>query len=91
MIDENKLLEEIKTRLTITQNYHDSLLLAYANDIKRYLLSGGVPHEVVESEEAVGVIAQGVSDLWHMGAGDGSLSDYFYQRAYQLRLEEVES
>lgn len=87
MIDENKLLEEIKTRLLITGNYHDSLLLAYADNVKRFLLSGGVSLEILESEDAVGVIAQGVSDLYN---GMPEFSNMFRERAYQLKYELME-
>ena len=81
------LIEEIKIRLSITGNHHDSLLLAYANDTKEYLLSAGVPLEVLESKKSIGVIARGVSDLWN---GEGKFSDMFYQRAIQLKAEGLE-
>lgn len=81
------LIEEIKTRLAITGNHHDSLLLAYANDTKEYLLSAGVSLEVLESEKSIGIIARGVSDMWN---GEGKFSEMFYQRAIQLTAEVVE-
>lgn len=83
----NPLVEEIKTRLAITGNHHDSLLLAYANDTKEYLLSAGVPLAVLESERSIGIIARGVSDMWN---GEGKFSEMFYQRAIQLTAEVVE-
>lgn len=91
MIDDSTLIEEIKTRLSITENFHDSLLLAYANDVKGYMLSSGVPEDILGSEKSLGAISLGVANLWHMGMGDGKFSDAFYQRVIQLRYEEVEA
>jgi hypothetical protein len=91
MIDDKTLIEEIKTRLSITENFHDTLLLAYANDVKAYMLAGGVPETVLDTEKALGAIALGVSNLWHMGMGNGEFSNGFIQRVIQLRYEEVES
>ena len=87
MIDDATLIEELKKRLSITENYHDSLLLAYAHDVKGYMLSGGVPESVLETEKALGAIARGVSDLWRMGMGDGDFSKAFIQLVTQLRYE----
>lgn len=84
------LVEEIKVRLGLTGNHHDSLLLAYANDTKDYLVSAGVHPEVVDSRKSIGVIARGVADLWNFGAGEGKFSQVFYQRAIQLTAEVVE-
>lgn len=78
------IVSECKTRLGITGEYHDALLLAYAEDARAFLLSAGVPQEVAYGEDAVGCIARGVADLWNLGAGDGKLSSVFMQRAIQL-------
>ena len=80
-----ELLTEIKTRLSITGEYHDAMLLALAADVKEYLASAGAD---AESPAAVGVIARGVADLWNMGAGDGRFSEIFYQRTGQLVIEK---
>lgn len=81
------MIEGIKTRLGITGSYHDELLSAYGEDVKMFMLSAGVPAEVIESEASIGVIARGVADLWNMGAGDGKFSEVFFQRVSQLRYE----
>ncbi len=78
------IVSECKTRLGITGTYHDSLIAAYAEDARAYLMDAGVPQEVAYGEDAVGCIARGVADLWNLGAGDGKLSSVFYQRAIQL-------
>ena len=78
------IVSECKTRLGITGEHHDALLLAYATDARAYLVSAGVPEDVADSEEAVGCIARGVADLWNLGAGDGRFSAVFFQRAIQL-------
>lgn len=89
-MDDSELLDEIKTRLGITGDYHDSLLLAYASDVKAFMVSGGVDSSIVDSSDAVGCIARGVADLWNYGAGDGKFSQVFYQRVIQLATSEVE-
>ena len=81
------LVEEIKIRLGITGNYHDELLARFADDVKAFMVSGGVPKAVVESDISVGVIARGVADLWNLGAGDGKFSQVFFQRLGQLVYE----
>lgn len=78
-----ELLSEIKTRLSVTGNFHDGLLSALAQDVKDYLTSAGVD---AESSKAVGVIARGVADLWNFGSGDGKFSEVFYQRVTQLSV-----
>lgn len=81
------MIEGIKIRLGITGSYHDDQLSAYADDVKAFMLSAGVPQSVIESEASIGVIARGVADLWNMGAGDGKFSEVFFQRVTQLKYE----
>ena len=88
-MDDSELLDEIKARLGITGDYHDTLLLAYANDVKEFMVSGGVDSSIVESSESVGCIARGVADLWNYGAGDGKFSQVFLMRVIQLATSEV--
>lgn len=77
------LLEEIKKRLALTGEYHDSLLLGLAEDVKQYMLSAGVEQSVVDSKLSIGCIARGVQDLWTKE----SFSDIFKQRVIQLTFE----
>lgn len=84
---ETTLLSEVKTRLSIADTYHDSLLTALIEDVEAYMLSGGVPSDIVNNEISVGCIARGVADLWNMGAGDGKFSALFRERVIQLALE----
>lgn len=81
------LLEKIKEMLGITGNYHDALLQNYIDEVKQYLLDGGVQSEVVESTASTGAIAKGVIDLWDYGSGSGKLSPYFKERAIQLAMK----
>lgn len=78
------LLQEVKTRLAITGDFHDALLSAYICDVKEYVKSAGANPD---SANSVGVIARGVADLWNFGAGEGKFSDIFYQRVIQLTCE----
>ena len=78
------MLEEVKKRLGITGEYQDDTIKGYIDDVKQFLLDGGVKKEVVDASSTVGVIARGVSDLWNYGSGGTSFSPYFLQRAIQL-------
>lgn len=79
------LLLKVKTALGVTGTSLDSQLELYIDEVKQYLLSAGVIPSVVESDKSVGVIIRGVADLWNYGNSDTKLSEYFYQRAEQLR------
>lgn len=86
------LLDKVKSALGITGNYQDATLSVYIDEVKSYMLSAGVPEDVVDSLSSAGVISRGVTDIWNYGTGDGKLSDYFYQRVSQLSyvVEEAE-
>lgn len=78
------MLEEVKKRLGITGDYQDDTIKGYIEDVKQFLLDGGVHRDIVNASSTVGVIARGVSDLWNYGSGGTSFSPYFLQRAIQL-------
>lgn len=80
-----ELLERVKKSEKFTGTYHDDELTEKIAEIKLYLESAGVSADVLGSTLAVGCIARGVINLIE----DGALSDYFYQRAEQLRCVEV--
>ena len=82
------MLEEVKKRLGITGDYQDDTIKGYIEDVKQFLLDGGVNKEVVNASSTVGVIARGVSDLWNYGSGGTSFSPYFLQRAIQLSSKD---
>lgn len=85
-----ELLTAVKTSLNITHEQFDATLQLHIDEVKAYLQSAGVAAEIIGSSLAVGCIARGVADLWNYGNGDTKLSEYFYQRAEQLRLIELE-
>lgn len=84
-----ELLTAVKSSLNISGSHFDIALQLYVDEVKEYLRSAGVLPEVIGSTLAVGCIARGVADLWNYGNGDTKLSEYFYQRAEQLRGIEV--
>lgn len=88
-ITDEKLLEAVKGALNITGAQFDTTLQFYIEEVKGYLTSAGVLASVLGSTLAVGCISRGVADLWNYGNGDTKLSEYFYQRAEQLRGIEV--
>lgn len=78
------MLETIKKALGITGNYLDDTIQIYIDEVNSYLVSAGMPMELVNADETFGIVARGVADLWNYGAGEGKLSNYFMQRAIQL-------
>lgn len=88
-IAEADLLSKVKQSLNIMGEQFDTTLQMYIDEVKCYLASAGVRDAVLGSTLAVGCISRGVADLWNYGNGDTKLSEYFYQRAAQLRAVEV--
>lgn len=82
------MLEQVKANLGITGTYQDTTIQGYIDEVKQYLLDGGVDESVVNSVASVGIITRGVADLWNYGSGGTSLSPYFIQRAIQLAYKE---
>lgn len=90
MMTDVELLAKVKSCLGITGTYQDETLKIYIDEVKEYLLSAGIAQAVVDSSTAVGVISRGVADLWNYGSGTAHLSEYFYQRAIQLKYQTNE-
>lgn len=86
-----ELLMKVKIALGNIPSHLDDTINLYIDEVLEYLLSAGVSTELIdlENEEidprCTGCIIRGVSDLWNYGNGDTKLSEYFYQRADQLR------
>lgn len=87
---DTELLTKIKNGLGITGNFQDATLTEYVNEVKAFMVSAGVPLEVVASEVSVGCIMRGVADLWNYGSGNASLSDYFKMRVIQLKATIID-
>lgn len=83
------MLENVKKSLGITGSYQDDTIQQYIDEVKAYLIDGGVQKEVVDHPTSAGIIARGVSDLWNYGSGGTSFSPYFMQRAIQLSGKTV--
>lgn len=81
------MLSSVKTALGITGSYQDATIAFYIAEVGEYLKDAGVPSEIIGTEQAAGVTARGVADLWSYGAGGGALSPYFYERAIQLATQ----
>ncbi|MEE0440158.1 MAG: hypothetical protein ACLUT1_07455 [Ruminococcus sp.] len=84
-----ELLIKVKIGIGITGTYQDETLLTYIEEVKNFLLDGGVLESIVNGSESVGVITRGVSDLWNYGAGSAEFSTYFIQRATQLAYKRI--
>ena len=84
------MLEKVKSNLGITGTFQDTTIQGYIDEVKQFMLDGGVNKNIIDSDKAVGVVTRGVSDLWNYGSGGTSLSPYFFQRVTQLALGGVE-
>lgn len=73
-------LAQVKNSLGITGDYQNETLQEWYTEVVDFLKGAGV----AEQDITTGVVARGVSDLWNYGGNDGTLSEYFYQRAAQL-------
>lgn len=87
---EQELLEKVKQSMNITGDYHNHTLIGYINEIKGFMTSAGVSQETIDSKEAVGCIARGVTDLWNNESGQTKLSQYFIFRVLQLKNTKTE-
>lgn len=83
MNNTNTLLTKVKSNLGITGSYQDTTIQGWIDEVKGFLVDGGVAEENITD----GIVTIGVKDLWNYGSGDGSLSPYFFQRATQLALK----
>lgn len=91
MAEPYDMLSSVKTALGITGTYQDATIALYIAEVGEYLQDAGVPSAIIGTEQAAGVTARGVADLWSYGAGGGALSPYFYERAIQLSTQAAES
>jgi hypothetical protein len=83
-----ELLENVKISLGITGTYQDNKISLHILEVKEYLADAGVTADIIASEKAIGIITRGASDLLSYEPGQGKLSEYFYQRAIQLKYQE---
>ena len=75
------MLEDVKKALGITGDYQDATLQVYTDEVIAFLVDSGISRLNI----TVGLVARGVSDLWNYGGAEGKLSEYFLQRAAQLK------
>lgn len=80
------MLEKVKAILGITGSYQDDTIQGYIDEVKQFLIDGGVE----ESNIPEGIVSRGVADLWNYRSGSTSLSPYFLQRAIQLSYKSKE-
>lgn len=86
-----ELLERVKLGLQVTNSAFDDVLTLHINEVKDYIKNAGVSESIVNSEQCVGVIFRGVSDLWNNGSGTATLSPYFRDRVVQLSFLKGDS
>lgn len=87
---DGELLAQVKNGLGITGDFQDGTLTVYIEEVKAFMLSAGVPENVVNNSVSVGCIMRGVSDLWNYGSGETKLSTYFRMRLLQLKNMKIE-
>lgn len=84
-----KVIQAVKLARGMTGTFEpqDTQLNIEIDEVIGYMVAGGVPESVANSEASAGVIARGIEDIKYNG---GKLSDYFYQRLSQLALSSTE-
>ena len=82
------MLQQVKTNLGIIGKYQDETIQGYIDEVKRFMIEGGVSKEIAKKDTSIGIITRGVADLWNYGSGGTSFSPYFLQRVTQLALKE---
>lgn len=88
---DDEILQEVKKRLTITDTFHDEMLMSFIQDTMDYLKSVGITETLLRDKKSLGILARGVVDLWNNSPSNGQFSSMFYQRAIQLRAEVLEN
>lgn len=86
----DNVLSKVKESLGITGNYQDDIIQNYIDEVKEFMLDGGVAEDIVDADTSIGLITRGVADLWNYGSGGTDFSPYFFRRITQLALKESE-
>lgn len=86
----DNVLSKVKESLGITGNYQDDIIRNYIDEVKEFMLDGGVAKDIVDADTSIGLITRGVADLWNYGSGGTDFSPYFFRRITQLALKESE-
>lgn len=76
-MNDTEMLVKVKKSLGITGTYLNDKIKEDMKEVISYLVHAGVKEENI----APGLVARGISDLWNQN----ELSEYFQQRAVQLR------
>ncbi|WP_067725363.1 hypothetical protein [Oceanobacillus damuensis] len=82
----DELVVECKKGLNIAVDNTelDGILKQKIIAVKSFLKNGGVSEEVMATDDAIGVIVVGVTDLWELKAGEVKFSPVFFTLATQL-------
>jgi hypothetical protein len=70
------LLDGVKKMLNITGDAMDDTLDLYIQEVTQFAIGAGVPSAFFETQECVGLVARGVSDLYNLNGGTARLSEY---------------
>ncbi len=86
------MLAECKKGLNIELSNQDldGVLTQKITAVKSFLKNGGVTEAVLDTEDAIGVVVVGVTDLWNLETGEIKFSPVFYMLATQLASVVVE-
>lgn len=79
-MNDEEMLVKIKKSLGITGTYLDDKIKEDMEEVMSYLVNAGAKKENITP----GLVARGISDLWNQN----ELSEYFQQRAIQLKYKE---
>lgn len=89
-MDNNELLEKVKTGLSADDNTdNDSNLLIKVIGVKQYMLNSGVSQELLETEEGITALTIGVNDVWDLTPGELKFSVIFHSFLTQLAIKSL--
>lgn len=83
---DGELLVECKNGLGMQdeETAFNRVLIQKIVAVKSFMRRAGVSELTLTSEDAVGVIVLGVTDLWHVNSGEVKFSPVFYTLVNQL-------
>lgn len=82
--------EAVKEGLPIKTTGHDALLLRKVKAVVGVMQNAGVTDELIDSDEGIGVLCVGVTDLWNLAPGEIKFSPAFSMLLEQLVVVSIE-
>jgi len=86
----NERLAAVKTGMGIRTTAHDTLITQKMNAVYGAMQNAGVTDVLIDSDEGIGVLCVGVTDLWSLTPGEIKFSPAFSMLLEQLVVVGIE-